>query len=618
MAPQNNNYTSNLEDPTDYNVPSSDQNTEQPVNNRSSSSSLFSGIKSVAFDVSSYWAKKFYDAVLLPRDPRAYYKHLLDVASNYEQWSEAAKILDQLEGKDQWKNDAKSPDYDYDLLQQRLQQLKKARKSGDLSHMTFLLKTSLARNLADMGQPKLYAYTHIGTKKLIENYIAEVVKQMNIICDTESDDISTKDKLEFFINTRQSFGRTALLLSGGATFGLAHIGVIKCLYECKLLPRIISGASSGSIFAAILCTKTDDEIPETLRKLSSTGFHLEVFERSSTPETWLIRINRFLKQGVLFDADILTECMRHNIPDMTFQEAYNRTRRILNITVSTSTVYEMPRLLNYLTAPDVLIWSAVAASCSVPGIYNSVQLMAKDKTGKVVPWNPSGHRWIDGSVENDLPMNRLSELFNVNHFIVCQVNPHVVPFLHKNLIPSTVSRLVGWFLFFAISELEHRLTQLSEFGVMPSLLYRTKAIMSQRYYGDITIVPNISYTDFFRILSNPTPEVVQKATLRGERATWPKISIIRNHCQIELTLDEIVYRLRRRQLGDSFPTRNSEELYGLDLETQRTESIESHSQQLDNHGKQRHKIQPLSTTNSTKNELQNSVTTPVLSTHHIE
>ncbi|CAG8795188.1 31306_t:CDS:2, partial [Racocetra persica] len=347
MAPQNNNYTSNLEDSADYNVSNHDQNTESSVNHRSSPSSLFSGIKSVAFDVSSYWAKKLYDAVLLPRDPRAYYKHLLDVASNYEQWSEAAKMLDQVEGKDLWKNDAKSPDYDYDLLQQRLQQLKKARKSGDLSHMTFLLKTSLARNLGDMGQPKLYAYTHIGTKRLIESYIAEVVKQMNIICDTESDDISTKDKLEFFINTRQSFGRTALLLSGGATF------VIKCLYECKLLPRIISGASSGSIFAALLCTKTDDEIPETLRTLSSSEFHLEVFERSSEPETWLVRINRFLKQGVFFDADILKECMRRNIPDMTFQEAYNRTRRILNITVSTSTVYEMPRLLNYLTAPDV-------------------------------------------------------------------------------------------------------------------------------------------------------------------------------------------------------------------------------------------------------------------------
>ncbi|CAG8844041.1 20763_t:CDS:1, partial [Racocetra persica] len=31
-----------------------------------------------------------------------------------------------------------------------------------------------------------------------------------------------------------------------------------------------------------------------------------------------------------------------------------------------------------------------AASCSIPYIYNSVPLMAKDKTGKVVPWNPSG------------------------------------------------------------------------------------------------------------------------------------------------------------------------------------------------------------------------------------
>ncbi len=45
---------------------------------------------------------------------------------------------------------------------------------------------------------------------------------MNIICDTESEDISTKDKLEFFTNTRQSFGRTALLLSGGATFGICE------------------------------------------------------------------------------------------------------------------------------------------------------------------------------------------------------------------------------------------------------------------------------------------------------------------------------------------------------------------------------------------------------------
>jgi predicted acylesterase/phospholipase RssA len=31
-------------------------------------------------------------------------------------------------------------------------------------------------------------------------------------------------------------------------------------------------------------------------------------------------------------------------------------------------------------------------------------------------------RYTDGSVENDLPMRQLAELFNVNHFIVSQVS----------------------------------------------------------------------------------------------------------------------------------------------------------------------------------------------------
>lgn len=100
--------------------------------------------------------------------------------------------------------------------------------------------------------------------------------------------------------------------------GLTHIGVIKCLHECKLLPRVISGASSGSIIAALLCTKTDDEIPATLRAIDSSGFDLEVFERESDPETWHRRFSRFLKEGVFFDVNILRDCMQRNIPDMTF------------------------------------------------------------------------------------------------------------------------------------------------------------------------------------------------------------------------------------------------------------------------------------------------------------
>ncbi|KAG0285301.1 hypothetical protein BGZ96_010421 [Linnemannia gamsii] len=504
-----------------------------------------SSATSVAYAVGKHWSKKIYESLLASRDPKAYYTHLLSAATNYEQWAEAAAILDRLQGKDKWKNDPRSSHYDYEMLQERLKQLSAARESSDLGLMTFLLRTSLSRNLGNVGRPQLYANTIIGTKRLIEEYNAEVMRQLNIICDTESDDFSMAAKLEFFTHTRQAFGRTALLLSGGATMGLMHIGVIKSLYYNQLLPRIISGSSCGSIIAGILCTRTDEEISEMFQfdKFNFTVFHT-VEEKGDV----LARLIHFLKNGALFDAQVLKAALKDNIGNVTFQEAYNRTRRILNITVSTSATFEMPRLLNYLTAPNVLIWSAVATSSAAPFIYNSAPLMAKDKNGDEVQWNPSRYHWIDGSVDNDLPMNKLSELFNVNHFIVCQVNPYIVPFLHNSLARSPTNRVLGWILYQARSEVQHRMNQLSILGVMPGLIQKVQAIMSQRYYGDITIVPDLGVDDYLNIVTNPTVDFLVNATLKGERATWPKISIIKNHCSIEHCLDDILYRLRLRRL----------------------------------------------------------------------
>ena len=48
--------------------------------------------------------------------------------------------------------------------------------------------------------------------------------------------------------------------------------------------------------------------------------------------------------------------------------------------------------------------------------------------GNIVTYYPEGLTWQDGSLELDLPMVKLAEMFNVNHFIVSQVNPHVIPF----------------------------------------------------------------------------------------------------------------------------------------------------------------------------------------------
>ncbi len=135
----------------------------------------------------------------------------------------------------------------------------------------------------------------MGTKALIEDYIDEVTKQLNFICDVDIEGFGIPEKLEFFRNTQKAFGRTALLLSGGGTFGLLHAGVIKVLWEQKLLPKIISGSSAGSIVAAMVCTRTDKE---THFLMDPTQINYNFFERENEKGKLFLKVSRFLKDGI--------------------------------------------------------------------------------------------------------------------------------------------------------------------------------------------------------------------------------------------------------------------------------------------------------------------------------
>ncbi|KAK6329805.1 hypothetical protein TWF730_006104 [Orbilia blumenaviensis] len=480
-------------------------------------------------------------------------------AKTHAEWIEAATLLDELDGNNRWKSESESSEYDANQVKARLDQLEEARISGDVGRMLFLIRTTLTRHLGGMGNVELYRHSYTGTKYLIESYIETALATLDALVNAPSIDpqLSPRKVLESLVATRQSFGRTALLLSGGATFGMNHIGVLKALWEADLLPRIISGASAGAIVAAVLCVRTDNEIPHTLE-----GFpygELDVFDNATEPEGLMARVGRMIKMGAWMDIANLTRVMRGMLGDMTFQEAYNRTRRILNICVSPASVYELPQLLNYLTAPNVLIWSAVAASCSLPLLFTPASVLAKNpKTGIAEPWNASPQKWIDGSVDNDLPMTRLAEMFNVNHFIVSQVNPHVIPFLEKEpakpINPqdngSSESRgFEAWkstFVSLAMGEALHRINLLTEMGIFPTSLTKAKSILSQKYAGDITIFPEVPLIDLQKLIKNPTPEFMIEAGLRGERATWPRLSRIKNCCAIELALDRCIHQLRTK------------------------------------------------------------------------
>ena len=52
---------------------------------------------------------------------------------------------------------------------------------------------------------------------------------------------------------------TTLLLSGGATLGLFHVGVVKALFRENLLPTVLSGSSAGSVVAATVGSRTPEE-----------------------------------------------------------------------------------------------------------------------------------------------------------------------------------------------------------------------------------------------------------------------------------------------------------------------------------------------------------------------
>lgn len=480
-------------------------------------------------------------------------------AETMEQWRTAAKELDILEDNEAWKFDNSSADFDAPLIQTRLAQLDEARTNFDIRKMLLQVRTALSRDLGGMGNVNLYKHSYVGTKNLIERYIDSTVDTIRALVEaskhTLPDGIETKDILEQVVYARQAFGRSALSLSGGATFGMNHVGVLKALFEERLLPRIISGASAGSIVCAVLCTRTDEEIPEVLKAFPYGD--LTVFEEDGKEDTILDRVRRLLTQGAWIDIKHLIRVMQGLLGDMTFLEAYNRTRRILNICVSSSShLSELPRLLNYITSPNVMIWSAVAASCSVPVLFSSAQLLTKNPiTGENAPWNPSPQKWIDGSVDNDLPMTRLAEMFNVNHFIVSQVNPHVVPFLAKDIGPVAMNAQTGdnsgpgWVYTLtnlAKDEALHRMHILAELDIFPNLVTKARSVLSQKYSGDITILPEVSYKDISRILKNPTSEFMIQTCLCGERATWPRLSRIRNRCAVELELDAAVQSLRAR------------------------------------------------------------------------
>jgi TAG lipase/steryl ester hydrolase/phospholipase A2/LPA acyltransferase len=448
-------------------------------------------------------------------------------ATSYKQWQELAKEHDYASGAEEWKRREKSNSYDHANIRSRLSSLRDLRARQDYSGLLFALNEGIHGNQGGMGKTKLYEKARFGTKHLIEEYVDELVSALHLINDLPEDVVSKSDKSDFFHRASLCFGRSALMLSGAGSLGHFHGGVVKTLLEHDLLPDVISGSSAGSIFAAILGTHTDKELKLLFRKRNIMSNAL------ISPEDELVQI----------DSAHVRMMLESTIPDMTFQEAYEKTGRKISVTIAPAEEHQTSRLMNAVTSPNVFIRSAVQASCAVPGVFAPIMLMAKNVYGETQPYLPN-RRWVDGAVTDDLPAKRLARLYAVNHYIVSQANPLVLAMntIENNpLLPEPWKNIMRYSTheWLKTSEQLSRryLRAVPEVGRAMSMFY---SVVAQEYKGDINIAPSFSYFDPRKLLAQLSQDEIDMLMLEGERATWARLEQIRISSKIGKTLDDIL------------------------------------------------------------------------------
>ena len=464
------------------------------------------------------------------------------LASSYQQWRVAALQHDELSGRERWKQVDQTRMYDHVAIRTRLDRLRKLRARKDDSGLLFALNEGIHGNMAGMGNMELYARAKVGTKTLITEYIEEIADALHYLAKLRSNKISFHEKLEFFRRASHCYGLSALMLSGGGALGHFHLGVLKTLVEHNLLPDVISGSSAGSVMAAVVGSHTNAEMQQFFDPK-----HLATEVKADAP--WLKQL--LWGKNHQIDVRELQLTIERVIPDLTFEEAFERTGRQINISVAPTELHQTSRLLNAITSPNVYLRSAVMASCAIPGVFPPVALQAKNVRGDPQPYLPS-RKWMDGSVTDDLPAKRLARLYGVNHYIVSQINPYVlwIERSHnaKNGIGAAATQLTQkmtkeWLR--GISDFSRRyLRSAPRWNMFISTM---NSLASQNYAGDINILPSFRFFDPRKILSPLSEKDLMFLIDQGEHGTWPHIDTIRNCTLISSTLHKILVDFENRE-----------------------------------------------------------------------
>ncbi|EED93346.1 predicted protein, partial [Thalassiosira pseudonana CCMP1335] len=451
-------------------------------------------------------------------------------SKSYEEWYDTAKRLDNSQGRGEWRkvvNDDTAYRYSWPFILELLSDLKSSRETGDIIMALAVLQQCTRKNVGGIMSEDMFSFTNCGEpKQVVSEFVEEVAKTLQWVTE---ENLILREKIKTFLKrARAAYGRTALCLSGGAMMGNYHFGAVLALLETGLLPHIISGTSAGSVIGAMICTRTDEELLQEL-KPEILAPKMSIFESS-----WGQRWKRLLKYGTMFDQDDWMNRVKYfTSGDMTFEEAYKKTGRVLCITLSATSKKAPPVLINYITAPNVVIASAVLASAAVPGFVDPMRLQIKDENGIVRNQSKQGEEYRDGSIDSDIPTNGLAEMLNCRFFLAAQANPHIVPFFFdpKGQVgrPSRWSSGVrddSWRGGFFLSALEMYLKNdmRAKFNLLNDLEVAvgfTSTMMAQQTYsGTTTIVPQVCLLDYFKLFADQNVDDMKRYFQGGKTAAY--------------------------------------------------------------------------------------------------
>jgi NTE family protein len=176
--------------------------------------------------------------------------------------------------------------------------------------------------------------------------------------------------------------KLGLALSGGATHGAAHIGILQVLEREGIRPDFVAGTSAGALVGACYCA----------------GVPLDEMEKVFLSLSWPTLVKITLKRPLaLFDTQPMEEFIKKNIGLCEFKDLNIPFAAICCDIVTGERVV----LNKGLVAP------AVRASAAVPGLFSPVEL--------------EGHLLVDGGIVDNLPVKQVRTM-GAKFVIACNVS----------------------------------------------------------------------------------------------------------------------------------------------------------------------------------------------------